>query len=158
MGIPVATGLWFVSKLTHMEKLQDEQPALLPCLMFNSETFMETNTHKKGKVGYLYKSQQAFKSWVVFLLVVGHSSLAFGLASSFKRRLSAGRVPKTPALFATVWGTLQFLPQHPANKGKTSEFAPMLNIVSKDFAVRIKHTHTRSHTPAGASKLLLLLV
>lgn len=45
---------------THMQELQDEQPALLPCLMFNSETFRETNTHKKVKVGYLYKSQQAF--------------------------------------------------------------------------------------------------
>lgn len=30
----------------------------------------------------------------------------------------------------------------------------MLNIVLKDFAARIKHTHV----PAGASKLLLLLV
>lgn len=71
-----------------MQKLQDEQPAPLPCLMFNSETFMETNTLMKVKVGYLYKSQQAFRSCIVFLLVVGHSSLAFGFASSFKQRLS----------------------------------------------------------------------
>lgn len=71
-----------------MQKFQDEHPALLPCLMFNSETFMETNTHKKVKVGYLYKSKQAFKSCVVFWLVVGPSGLAFGLASSFKQWLS----------------------------------------------------------------------
>lgn len=63
------------------------RPAPMPHVQFRVSR-KKKKKEKKVKVGYLYKSQQAFKSLIVLLLVLGRSSLAFGTASGFKRRLS----------------------------------------------------------------------
>lgn len=110
---PVASGL-FVS-LFCIQEFQDQQRGPLPCLMFNSETWKkkEKKIHKKVKVRYLYKSQQALQSHIMLLLVLGRSSLAFGTASGFKQRLSPLSVSLKHPLYSPPF-TVCFASYHSA--------------------------------------------
>lgn len=82
ISIPDASGLFVVFVLYPDVPGRATRPTPMPHVQFR------VSKKKKVKVGYLYKSQQAFKSLIVLLLVLGRSSLAFGTASGFKRRLS----------------------------------------------------------------------
>lgn len=76
----------------------------MPHVQFRGSRKKKRKKHQKVKVGYLYKSQQAFESRNVLLLVLGRSSLAFGIAPGFKRRLSplsaSLKHPLYPPLFS----------------------------------------------------------
>lgn len=94
---------------------QATRPNPMPHVQFRDSWIKkekEKKTHKKVKVGCLYKSQQAFKSCIVLLFVLGRSSLPFGIASGLKQRLSLLFVSlKQPSLFATICCPHRFLQQ-----------------------------------------------